>query len=97
MRDTGNQSSKPIKPSPNPATLSSEPVHSTQDAEHGEGSYRGTRDYQAGLNAYLETADVEKDARDAMPVDADEAAELERAEEAGRKPAIKTERPSKAK
>ncbi len=32
-----------------------------------------------------------------MPVDADEAAELERAEHAGRKPAIKAQRPSKAK
>lgn len=97
MRDTGNHSSKSIKPSRNPATLSSEPAHSAQDAERGEGSYRGTRDYQASLNAYLETADVEKDARDAAPVDADEASELERAEQAGRKPAIKTDRPPKAK
>ena len=97
MRDTGNQSSKPIKPSPNPTALTSEPIRSAADAEHGEGSYSGTREYQAGLKTYLETADVEKDARDATPVDADEARELERAEVAGRKPAIKTERPSKAK
>ena len=68
MRDTDNQSLKPIKPTPNPATLPIEPHHSATDAEHGEGSYSGTRDYQAGLKAYLETADVEQDARDAAPV-----------------------------
>ena len=67
MRDTGNQSSKPIKPSPNPATLTSEPIHSAPDGEHGEGSYSGTRDYQAGLKTYLETADIEKDARSVKP------------------------------
>ena len=97
MRDTGNQSSKPIHPSPNPATLPNEPGHAADNQEHGEGSYSGTRDYQKGVKAYLETADVEKDARDAAPDNADEARELEKAEEAGRKPAVKTERQSKGK
>ncbi len=94
MRTTGKQSSKPIKPSPNPATIPND--HET-DQENGEGSYSGTRDYQAGVKAYLETADVEKDARDAAPESAEEARALEKAEEAGRKPAVKTERPSKGK
>ena len=70
MRDAGNQFSKPIKPSPNPATVTNEPTDSGAGVEHGEGSYISAPD---------------------------EARELERAEEAGRKPAIKTERPSNAK
>ena len=36
MRDTGNQSSKPIHRSPIPATLPDEPDHSAEDQEHGE-------------------------------------------------------------
>ena len=97
MRDTGNQSTKPIHPSPNPAALPKETDHSADDQEHGEGSYSGTRDYQRGVKAYLETADVEKDARDAAPDNADDVRELEKAEEAGRKPAAKTERRTKDK
>ena len=96
MRDTGNQSSKPIKPSPNPVTLPTEPEH-LADEQKGEGSYSGTRDYQKSVKAYLENADVEKDAHDAAPDNANEARELEEAEETGRKPAVKTERPSKRK
>ena len=96
MRDTGNQSSKPIKPSPNPITLPTEPEQST-DEQKGEGSYSGTRDYQKSVKAYLENADVEKDAREAAPDNAVEALELEKAEAAGRKPAVKTERPTKRK
>ena len=96
MRDTGNQSSKPIKPSPNPITLPTEPEHSA-DEQMGEGSYSGTRDYQKSVKAYLENADVEKDAREAAPDNAVEALELEKAEAAGRKPAVKTERPTKRK
>lgn len=92
MRTTGKQSSTPIKPSPDPATM---PNGHETDQKHGEGSYSGTREYQASVKAYLETADVEKDARDAAPDSAEEARALEQAEEAGRKPAIKTERPSK--
>lgn len=97
MRDTGNQSSKPIRPSPNPVTLPIEPEHTADDQVKGEGSYSGTRDYQKGVKAYLEHANVEKDARDAAPKNANEARELEKAEEAGRKPAAKTERRTKGK
>ncbi len=97
MRDTGNQSSKPIHPSPNPAALPNAPEHDADDEVKGEGSYSGTRDYQKSVKAYLEHADVEKDARDAAPDSADEARELERAEETGRKPEAKTERRSRGK
>ena len=73
MRDTGNQSSKPIKPSPNPVTLPTEIDQAASDhQEQGEGSYSGTRDYQKSVKAYLENADVEQDARAAAPDDADE-------------------------
>ena len=89
MRDTGKQSSKPIKPSPNPVTLPGEPVGSSKDQEHGEGSYSGTRAYQASLKGYLEAANVEKDARAAAPDNAAQARDMEKAEKAGRNPAIK--------
>ena len=55
------------------------------------------RDYQAGIKAYLETADVKKDARDAAPDNVEEARELEKAEEVGPNATFKTERRSKAK
>ena len=95
MRDARKQSPKPIKPSPNPATMPSEPSAAAPDQDHGEGSYSGTRDYQAGVKAYLETADVEQDARDAASDT--EARELEKAEQAGRRPGIKTQRPAKGR
>ena len=97
MRDTINQFSKPIRPSPNPATLPNEPEQMADDQVKGEGSYSGTRDYEKSVKAYLEHADVEKDARDAAPDSIDEARELEKAEVAGRKPAAKTDRRSKGK
>lgn len=97
MRGTGNQSSKPIHPSPNPATLPNEPEQRADDEVKGEGSYSGTRDYEKSVKAYLENAYVEKDARDVAPDNADEARELEKAEEAGRKQAAKTERRKKGK
>ena len=97
MRDARKQSPKPIKPSPNPATMPSEPSAAAPDQDHGEGSYSGTRDYQAGVKAYLETADVEQDARNAAPDTEAEARDLEKAEQAGRRPGIKTQRSAKGR
>lgn len=96
MRNTGKQPSKPTKPTPGPAILPIDPDPPEVDQEHGEGSYSGTRDYQAGVKAYLETADVEQDARDAAPVDAAEARDLDDAEKKGRRPGIKTQRPKRS-
>ena len=47
----------------------------------GEGSYEGTRDYQQRTQEYLKKADVEADAEKAKPRSAEEARELEQAEE----------------
>lgn len=56
----------------------------TQKANQiGEGSYEGTRDYQKGVDDYLETADVAADARAARPADDAEAAQLKEAEREG--------------
>lgn len=49
----------------------------------GEGSYEGTRDYQKGIESYLNKADVKSDARAAKPDNNKEAAELEQAEKEG--------------
>lgn len=87
MRNTGNETPHTIKPSANPATRPTEPGRPATNDEIGEGSYSGTRNYQASLKAYLETANVETDARDAAPNSDAEKREMEKAEETGRKPA----------
>ena len=92
MRITGKQSTRQAKPQPNPSNIADAPGASPKDKEHGEGSYRGTRDYQEGVKSYLRTADVEKDARDAAPADDAEASDMEAAEETGRKGGIKKKR-----
>lgn len=53
------------------------------DTAHGEGSYTGTRDYQKSVKNYLRGADVEDDARQAAPENADVERELEDAEQEG--------------
>lgn len=50
----------------------------------GEGSYEGSRDYKERTEAYLKTHDVEADAEKAKPRSAEEARELEKAEEEGK-------------
>ena len=97
MRNNSKSPAKPTKPSPYPSALPKDPDRSALDQQKGEGSYSGTRDYQESVKSYLETADVDKDARDAAPDSAAKASEMERAEQAGRKPAIKTGRSSKGK
>ena len=50
----------------------------------GEGDYEATRRYRKRTEEFLENNDVEKAALRAAPDDAQEAEELEQAEEAGR-------------
>ena len=50
----------------------------------GEGDYEATRRYRKRTEEFLESHDVEKAAHDAAPADAEEAEELESAEEAGK-------------
>ncbi len=52
---------------------------------HGEGNYQATRDYNQRTKDYLESADVEKDAREAAPKDANEAREMKDAEAKGKR------------
>lgn len=59
------------------------PAAGTQQ-QMGEGSYEGTRDYKERTEEYLKKADVERDAAAAKPKSAEEARELEQAEEEGK-------------
>ena len=54
---------------------------------HGEGNYEATRDYNQRTKDYLESADVEKDAREAAPRNETEAREMKSAEEKGKRTA----------
>ena len=60
---------------------------STGDKQHGEGDYQATRDYNRGVKEHMQSHDVEREARDAAPRSEDEAREMERAEELGKKKA----------
>jgi hypothetical protein len=51
----------------------------------GEGSYEGARDYKERTEEYLKRNDVEADAEAAKPRSEQEARDMERAEEEGRK------------
>ena len=57
---------------------------SGEGKQYGEGSYSGTRQYNAGLKEHLQTHDIEREARDAAPRSADEAKEMNEAERIGR-------------
>jgi hypothetical protein len=59
------------------------PAAGTQQ-QMGEGSYEGSRDYQQRTEDYLKKADVEADAAAAKPRSAQEARELEAAEDEGK-------------
>jgi len=100
MPNTGKQSPQSIKPSPNPGAIPNEHDRMPHE-QQGEGSYSGTRDYQKGVKAYLEHANVERDARDAAPDSAEEARELDDAEEAGRNgktsATVDAEKPAKSR
>jgi hypothetical protein len=51
---------------------------------HGEGNYQATRDYNERTKDYLQSADVEKDAREAAPRSEQEAREMKKAEQQGK-------------
>jgi hypothetical protein len=55
--------------------------------QYGEGNYKATRDYDRGVKEHLRTHDVEREARDAAPRSEEEAREMERAEELGKRKA----------
>lgn len=70
-----------------PRILQGEPGEEDRPAAsevEGEGSYKGTRDYNKRTEEFLKTHDVEKEAEAAKPRSEQEARELERAEEEGR-------------
>jgi hypothetical protein len=50
----------------------------------GEGSYKGTQDYNQRQADYMKTHDVRKDAEAAKPRSEEEARELKQAEEEGK-------------
>ena len=52
--------------------------------EHGEGNYKATRDYNERTKDYVESADIEKDARKAKPRNEREARDMQQAEEQGK-------------
>jgi hypothetical protein len=52
---------------------------------HGEGNCEAAREYNERTKDYLDSADVEKDARDAAPGSEEEARALKRAEAEGKK------------
>lgn len=70
----------PIRDDPEPMTLPPRKTPQKQKAQMGEGSYEGTQQYAEGISKYLETADVEADAKAAAPRNADEAKEMNDAE-----------------
>jgi hypothetical protein len=51
---------------------------------HGEGNYQATRDYNERTKDYLQSADVEKDAKKAAPRDEREARDMQNAEQQGK-------------
>ena len=52
--------------------------------QYGEGSYKGTRQYNEGVKEHMQHHDIEREARDAEPRTAAEEKEMERAERIGR-------------
>ena len=52
--------------------------------EYGEGNYKAARQYNEGLKEHVQNHDIEKEARDAAPRSAEEASEMEEAENIGK-------------
>ena len=61
-----------------------QPKAGQKPQQMGEGSYEASRDYQKNIKDYLKDADVEADAKAAKPGSAEEAREIEQAEEEGK-------------
>ena len=55
-----------------------------QGGQYGEGNYKATREYNAGLKDHVEHHDIEKEARDAAPKNEQEKREMEQAEQLGK-------------
>ncbi len=80
-RHSGRQPDSQPQPQPQPQPGASD------DQEHGEGNYEATRDYDRGLKEHMRTHDVEREARAAAPRSDEEAREMQRAEDLGKKKA----------
>ena len=52
--------------------------------QYGEGNYKATRDYNEGVKDHLQNHDVEREARDAAPRSAEEARQMQDAEDLGK-------------
>jgi hypothetical protein len=61
-----------------------QPKPAGKQQQMGEGSYEGTREYNERTKEYLKKADVDADAKASQPRSADEAREMEKAEEEGK-------------
>lgn len=61
-----------------------QPKPAAGQQQMGEGSYEGSADYKKRTEDYLKTHDVEADAAAAKPGSAQEAREMEQAEEEGK-------------
>jgi hypothetical protein len=64
------------------------PVENTTDSKpdevQGEGNYDAARRYNEATREHAQSHDVEREAREAEPTSADEARDIERAEQKGR-------------
>ena len=54
------------------------------EGQYGEGNYKATREYNAGVKDHMQHHDVEKEARDAAPKNEQEKREMEQAEQLGK-------------
>jgi len=86
MNRSDDRGEKPRQPQPS-SPSSSQQQRGADDKQYGEGNYKATRDYDRGVKEHLETHDVEREARDAAPRSEEEAREMERAEDLGRRKA----------
>jgi hypothetical protein len=95
MKSTNPSSGRPAAskdsaPAKQPA---SKPTHEQTVADdaplQGEGNYAAARRYREDATRHAQTHDVNAEARDAAPKDAQQAAELRRAEEEGKRHAKK--------
>ena len=57
---------------------------SGEGRQYGEGNYKATREYNAGVKRHMQGHDVEREARDAAPRNEAEQREMDQAERIGR-------------
>jgi len=87
MNRSDDRGEKPRQPQQSSPSSSQQQQRGADDQQYGEGNYKATRDYDRGVKEHLETHDVEREARDAAPRSEEEAREMERAEELGKRKA----------